>query len=172
MAYPVVTYRAAWDEGSPDSSVLGGSWYQWFQYLKQDLREREELRDWPIAEKIIAISYTPGTLNIDCALGNIFKVTLGANVSAMTISNVPANTHEASLRIYFIQDGTGANSLGANATTSGANLSFLGAVTLTENVQLSSGALAGNITLSSTVNAETSASGESLTLVALSLIHI
>lgn len=111
MAYPTTSYRAAWDEGSPDSSVLGGSWYQQFQYLKQDLREREELREWPIAEKITAISYTTGTLDIDCALGNIFKVTLGANVSAMTISNVPANTHEASIRIYFIQDGTGGRTI-------------------------------------------------------------
>ncbi len=66
----------------------------------------------------------------------------------------------------FTQDGAGANSLGADVTISGADLSFLRAITLTENVQLSSGAGAGNIALSSTVNAETAASGESLTLVA------
>lgn len=109
--YPVVTYRAVWDEDSPESSVLGGSWYQHMQYLKQDLREREELREWPIAEKITAIAYASGTLDIDLALGNIFKVTLGANVSAMTISNVPANTHEASFRLYVIQDGTGGRTM-------------------------------------------------------------
>jgi len=52
----------------------------------------------------------------------------------------------------FTQNGAGANSLGADITTTNSNMSFATAITLTQNVQLSTGAGAGDITLSSTVN--------------------
>jgi hypothetical protein len=65
----------------------------------------------------------------------------------------------------FTQNGTGANSIGANISTTNTALSFATGVTLTGTVTLSTGAGAGDITLSSTVN-PTNDSTEGLTLVA------
>ena len=65
----------------------------------------------------------------------------------------------------FTQNGTGANSIGANISTTNTNLSFATGITLTQNVQFSTGGGAGDITLSSTVNPQ-AASTQGLTLVA------
>lgn len=48
-----------------------------------------------------------GALDLDYALGDYFVVTLGANVSAVTISNPPASGFGGAIRVRFIQDATG-----------------------------------------------------------------
>jgi len=56
----------------------------------------------------------------------------------------------------FTQDGAGGNTIGSNVTTSGSNLSFDSAVTLSGSVQFSSGSGAGNIGFTSTVDGTSS----------------
>jgi hypothetical protein len=84
--------------------------------------------------------------------GNITTTNSGpvaiVNSGALTLNGGMAISSSGS----FSQSGGGAVSIGANVTTSNANLSFANALTLTAPVTLSTGAGAGNITLSSTVN--------------------
>jgi hypothetical protein len=84
--------------------------------------------------------------------GNITTTNSGpvaiVNSGALTLNGGMAISSSGA----FSQSGGGAVSIGANVTTSNANLSFANALTLTAPVTLSTGAGAGNITLSSTVN--------------------
>lgn len=57
-------------------------------------------------ETAVAASISAGTLTIDLTLGNLFYVTLNANVTTFAISNVPASGLGAAFRVIFIADGT------------------------------------------------------------------
>ena len=51
-------------------------------------------------------SISSNTLTLDLSLGNVFNVSLNANITTMTISNVPSTTHNVNLTIVFTADGT------------------------------------------------------------------
>jgi len=51
-------------------------------------------------------SILSNTLTLDLSLGNVFNVALNANITTMTISNVPSTTHNVNLTIVFTADGT------------------------------------------------------------------
>jgi hypothetical protein len=65
----------------------------------------------------------------------------------------------------FIQNGAGVNVIGGNISTTNANISFATGVTLTNDINMSTGNGAGNILFSSTVTG-TTAGAEDLTLTA------
>lgn len=60
-----------------------------------------------IAEPVSVLTNSAGTVNINCALGDYFTLTLTANVSTITFSNLPASGKAQSLFIRILQDGTG-----------------------------------------------------------------
>lgn len=61
---------------------------------------------------VTTINHTvEGSLAIDYALGDYFIVNLAANVTSMSFSNPPAGGHGGSVRIDWIQDGTGSRSV-------------------------------------------------------------
>ena len=64
----------------------------------------------------------------------------------------------------FNQNGAGANSLGSNITAANAALTLTRAATLTANVQLSTGAVGGTLTLSGAVDADVASNNRTLTL--------
>jgi hypothetical protein len=47
-----------------------------------------------------------GVLNLDYTAGPIYKVSLNANITSLTFSNLPASGHMASLTLRFTADGT------------------------------------------------------------------
>ncbi|POR01131.1 hypothetical protein AU468_08770 [Alkalispirochaeta sphaeroplastigenens] len=85
------------------------------------------------------------TVNAAMAVGGTTEIT---NAGQFTKNNVGAITSTGA----FTQNGGGLNSLGANITTTDTNLSFATGVTLTEDVQLSTGGNGGNVVFSSTVD--------------------
>ena len=48
-----------------------------------------------------------GTLAIDCSTSNYFQVTLGASVTSVTFSNIPASTQVYSFNLIVVQNATG-----------------------------------------------------------------
>ena len=48
-----------------------------------------------------------GTLAIDCATSNYFQVTLGANITSVTFSNIPGSTQVYSFNLIVVQNATG-----------------------------------------------------------------
>lgn len=111
MAYPVTSFSETWDETTPTSADKAGLVYQLMQYLKRDLRERYYLKPWPTADIVQTIAYSSGTLTIDCSLANVFEITLGANVSATSITNVPPSGYEFTIELHLIQDATGGRTM-------------------------------------------------------------
>lgn len=55
---------------------------------------------------VSALTISSGVVNIDCALGDYFTLTLNANVTSITFSNLPASGHGASLMVFITQDST------------------------------------------------------------------
>ncbi|MEW6302149.1 MAG: choice-of-anchor D domain-containing protein [Verrucomicrobiota bacterium] len=91
-------------------------------------------------------------------------------LNAVTINNAGALTIGAAADFTvegaFNQTGGGAVSLAGDITTTADNISFNAAVTITGNTALSTGAGAGNISFSSTVNDDGATSDRTLTLTA------
>jgi hypothetical protein len=73
---------------------------------------------------LVASSYASGTLTLDMSKADTYKITLGANVTAMSITN-PTTGQE--LKLQLLQDATGSRTVtwASNVKLSG------GAVTLT-----------------------------------------
>lgn len=55
---------------------------------------------------VSALSISSGVVNIDCSLGDYFTLSLNANVTSITFSNLPASGHGVSLMIHITQDST------------------------------------------------------------------
>lgn len=53
-----------------------------------------------------APAISSGTLTLDCSTGNIFKVSLNANITTLTFSNVPAANSGYGMILSFTADGT------------------------------------------------------------------
>jgi len=64
-------------------------------------------------EKIVTVSISSNTLTLDLATGNIFKVSLNANITTVTLQNAP--TDSTSFTIVFTNDGTVRTINGASA---------------------------------------------------------
>lgn len=59
-----------------------------------------------LREKKNAPSISSGTLTLDCSTGNIFAVSLNANITTLTFSNVPSSGTAYALTLSFTADGT------------------------------------------------------------------
>lgn len=60
---------------------------------------------------VTALSIASGVVNIDCALGDFFTLSLTSNVTSITFSNLPASGFGASLALRVRQDATGNRTL-------------------------------------------------------------
>lgn len=60
---------------------------------------------------VTALSIASGVVNINCALGDYFTLSLTANVTSITFSNLPGSGFGASLAIRIVQDATGGRTL-------------------------------------------------------------
>lgn len=56
---------------------------------------------------VTELSIASGVVNINCALGDYFTLSLTANVTSVTFSNLPGSGFGASLAIRIAQDATG-----------------------------------------------------------------
>lgn len=56
---------------------------------------------------VTPLSISSGVVNINCALGDYFTLSLTANVTSITFSNLPGSGFGASLAIRIAQDATG-----------------------------------------------------------------
>ncbi len=54
-----------------------------------------------------ALTNSSGTVTINCALGNCFTLTLAANITTMTMANVPASGNFYAFALQFTANGTG-----------------------------------------------------------------
>lgn len=59
------------------------------------------------APSVNALTNSSGTVAINCALGDYFTITLSANVTTTTFSNLPASGKAQTLMLEIKQDGTG-----------------------------------------------------------------
>ncbi len=60
---------------------------------------------------VTALSISSGVVNIDCSLGDYFTLSLTANVTTITFSNLPAAGKGASIAVQIRQDGTGSRTV-------------------------------------------------------------
>jgi len=67
-------------------------------------------------ETYAAVSVSSNTVTIDCEAGNVFSVTLDANVTTTTFSNPPASGTAYALALRLVQDATGSRSFAFPST--------------------------------------------------------
>ena len=67
-------------------------------------------------ETYVAVSVSSNTVTIDCEAGNVFSVTLDANVTTTTFSNPPASGTAYALALRLVQDATGSRSFAFPST--------------------------------------------------------
>lgn len=65
---------------------------------------------------VTPLSIVAGVVNINCALGDYFTLSLTANVTSITFSNLPAANKGASLSIRIRQDGVGGRTVALPGT--------------------------------------------------------
>jgi hypothetical protein len=65
------------------------------------LRRRMQLED------VNALTNTAGTVTVDCSLGRNFTITLAANVTTLTLSNLAGSGFATEIEIEIKQNGTG-----------------------------------------------------------------
>ena len=65
---------------------------------------------------VTALSISAGVVNIDCALGDFFTLSLTANVTSITFSNLPAAGKGASIAVRIRQDATGSRTVALPAS--------------------------------------------------------
>lgn len=63
-----------------------------------------------VTEKNVAVTAT-ATTTLNCALGNVFAIALGVNISTLQFSNVPASGKVFSMTLKLTQDATGNRSV-------------------------------------------------------------
>lgn len=64
-----------------------------------------------IAEPVNALSISSGVVNIDCSLGDYFTLTLSANVTSITFSNLPASGRAQTLMVRIQQNASAAKTV-------------------------------------------------------------
>ncbi len=62
-----------------------------------------------LTEKATSLN-SAATTNLNCALGNVFAITMIANITSLTFSNVPASGKAYAIVLKVIQDATGTRS--------------------------------------------------------------
>jgi hypothetical protein len=70
-------------------------------------------------DAVTALTIATGVVNVDCALGDFFTLSLTANVTSLTFSNLPATGRAMSLAIRIRQDATGGRTLALPASFKG-----------------------------------------------------
>lgn len=65
---------------------------------------------------VTALAIASGAVNIDCSLGDYFTLSLTANVTSITFSNLPGSGKGAALVIRVQQDGTGGRTVALPAS--------------------------------------------------------
>lgn len=63
------------------------------------------------ADAVSALTISSGTVNIDCSSGPYFTLSLTANVTSITFSNLPASGKAVTLMIRLRQDSTGSRTV-------------------------------------------------------------
>lgn len=96
-----------------------GNWYAWAPVSGVVVNLAGELKEWSGSAwvdiggsgsdrtSVNALSISSGVVNIDCSLGDFFTLSLTANVTSITFSNLPVSGKAAALAIRLRQDGTG-----------------------------------------------------------------
>lgn len=64
-----------------------------------------------LGSAVNALSIASGVVNIDCSLGDYFTLSLTANVTSITFSNLPASGIGRTIMVRFKQDATGARTV-------------------------------------------------------------
>lgn len=62
-------------------------------------------------DTVSVLTISAGVVNINCALGDFFTLSLTANVTSITFSNLPAAGKGVSLSVRIRQDGTGSRTV-------------------------------------------------------------
>lgn len=65
---------------------------------------------------VTALSISTGVVDVDCSLGDYFTLSLTANVTSITFSNLPGSGKGASLAVRIRQDGTGSRTVALPAS--------------------------------------------------------
>lgn len=65
---------------------------------------------------VTVLSIAAGVVTVDCSLGDYFTLTLTANVTGITFSNLPASGVGRALCIDFTQDATGGRTVALPAS--------------------------------------------------------
>lgn len=65
---------------------------------------------------VTALAIASGVVNVDCALGDYFTLSLTGNVTGITFSNLPGSGKGASLALRIRQDGTGGRTVALPAS--------------------------------------------------------
>jgi hypothetical protein len=60
---------------------------------------------------VTALSIATGVVDIDCSLGDYFTLSLTANVTSITFSNLPGSGKGAAIAVRIRQDGTGSRTV-------------------------------------------------------------
>lgn len=99
----------------------GGNWYAFAPVLGPVLNLDGDLVTWNGSSydsigggggggsrnNVNALTISSGVVNIDCSLGDFFTLSLTANVTSITFSNLPAAGKAAALAVRIQQDGAG-----------------------------------------------------------------
>jgi len=64
-----------------------------------------------IPDAVVALSISSGVVAINCDLGDYFTLSISANVTSITFSNLPASGYARTLMIKFTQDATTAHTV-------------------------------------------------------------
>lgn len=121
----------AWSAFAQNDVVLwrSGTWYRfapflgWLKQVGTEVR-RFDGTAWVVVtgggaaarDAVTALTISAGVVNIDCALGDFFTLSLTANVTSITFTNLPASGRGASLAIRLQQDGTGSRTVALPAS--------------------------------------------------------
>lgn len=64
-----------------------------------------------VLNPVSALSISSGVVNIDCSLGTSFTLSLTANVTSITFSNLQGSGFASEIEVQFTQDGTGSRTV-------------------------------------------------------------
>jgi hypothetical protein len=165
------TYNGATTLGANTTLSTTNNGVIWF---KDNLNSTTSARNLTISNgsgNVIFDGITGNTLALGTVgiTGNSVTINKAFNSGAMTVTNAGLFTTSGEADINasggFTQNGVGSNSLAGDITTVNSNISFAKAVVLTDDVVMSTGAGAGNISFTQTIDGTTPAT-ETLTLTA------
>jgi len=120
-----------WSTFAQNDVVLwrSGTWYRfapflgWLKQVGSDVR-RFDGSAWVVVtgggaaarDGLTALAISSGVVNIDCSLGDFFTLSLTANVTSITFTNLPASGKAMSLALRFRQDATGGRTVALPAS--------------------------------------------------------